>query len=104
MLMVFDTEINFYLKGNDKYNPKTGKHDADTQLVATLDGNVTDNSTIRNMEALGKYDINTKTIRLVEEVDFNWSYLVIEGSDKHYSMLHGLEPLKVNSILVGETQ
>lgn len=101
--MIFDTEISFYSKGNDKYNPKTGKHEATDDLIGVFMGNVTDNSTLRNVETLGKYDINTKTIRLVESIDFDWSYLVIEGSDKHYSMLHGIKPLKVNSILVGES-
>jgi len=100
--MRFDEEIRFYSKGADKYNPKTGKHEADTQLVATLWANVTDNSTQRNMETFGKYDINTKTIRLTEDINFDWSYLVIGDSDKHYSMLHSLKPLKINSILVGQ--
>lgn len=101
--MRFDTKIYFYSKGKDKYNPATGKHEATDKLVKAMRGNVTDNSTLRNMETLGKYDINTKTIRLIENINFDWSYLVIGDDSTHYSMLHGIKPLKVNSILVGET-
>lgn len=101
--MRFDTKISFYSKGADKYNPKTGKHDAEIQLVASLWGNVTDNSTQRNVETFGKYDINTKIIRLIENINFDWSYLVIGDSKQQYTMLHELRTLKTNSILVGES-
>lgn len=101
--MRFDTQIKFYSKGKDKYNPVNGKHETTDELVKTIRGNVTDNSTLRNVETLGKYDINTKTIRLIESINFDWSYLVIGHDEQRYSMLHGIKPLKVNSILVGET-
>ena len=101
--MRFDTQITFYLKGNDKYNFKTGKHESQLKEVATLWGNITENTTERNMEMFGKYDKQAKIIRLIDDIDFNWSYLTIGLSNTQYTMLHKLHSLKTNSILVGET-
>lgn len=101
--MRFDTQITFYLKENDKYNVKTGKHESQLKEVATLWGNVTENTTERNMQTFGKYDKQAKIIRLMDNIDFNWSYLTIGLSKTQYTMLHKLHSLKTNSILVGET-
>ena len=101
--MRFDKQITFYLKGNDKYNTKTGKHESQLKEVATLWGNVTENTTDRNMEIFGKYDKQAKIIRLSGNIDFNWSCLTIGLSKTQYTMLHKLHSLKTNSILVGET-
>jgi len=101
--MRFDTQITFYLKGNDKYNFETGKHESQLKEVATLWGNVTENTTERNMQTFGKYDKQAKIIRLIDNIDFNWSYLTIGLSSTQYTMLYKLHSLKTNSILVGET-
>lgn len=101
--MRFDTQITFYLKENDKYNFETGKHESQLKEVATLWGNVTENTTERNMQTFGKYDKQAKIIRLIDNIDFNWSYLTIGLSKTQYTMLHKLHSLKTNSILVGET-
>jgi hypothetical protein len=101
--MRFDKQITFYLKGNDKYNFETGKHESQLKEVATLWGNVTENTTERNMQTFGKYDKQAKIIRLIDNIDFNWSYLTIGLSSTQYTMLYKLHSLKTNSILVGET-
>ena len=100
--MRFNTKVAFYTDPTNKYNPDTGKHDSNPVLVRTVWANVTDNSTQRNAETFGKYDINTKTIRLIDQSKFDWSFLMVGDDPTRYVKKHEYQTSKVRSFLVGQ--
>lgn len=102
--MRFTVPVKFYLEGKGSYNPETGKEEPKVVLVATRRANVTDNSSIRNTETFGNYNVDAKIVRFQREVNLNWSYLLI-GSDKtKYVKKHVMRKSKTFSILVGSSE
>ncbi|WP_099974249.1 phage head completion protein [Lactobacillus terrae] len=99
--MRFNKKITF-IHEEDSYNTETGKHETVETEVATIWANVTDNSTQRSFETFGKYDSNTKTIRLAKPIRLNWSFLMIGKDKTKYVKKQYLDTSKVKSLLVGE--
>ncbi|AKP66101.1 MULTISPECIES: hypothetical protein [Companilactobacillus] len=99
--MRFDTPITFYTDPSNKYNPETGQHDSTPTEVFKCWANVTDNGVQRNVETFGNYNIQTKTIRLVESINFNWSFLLIGNDTQHWIKKTKTSTSKVKSFQVG---
>lgn len=95
--------ITFYQKNNDVYNPETGKHESKPEIVKQLWANVTDGGVKKNIEMFGTYNVETKTIRMAESIDFDWSYLCIGYDSTHYVAKANPKGLKINSIIVGSS-
>lgn len=101
--MRFTIPVTFYLESKGAYNPETGKEETVIKKVATKRANVTDNSSIRNMETFGNYNVDSKVIRFQRKFNLNWSYLTIGNDKTKYVKKHMLRTLKTFSILVGSS-
>lgn len=98
--MRYDVPIKFYMESGNKYDPETGGHKPDTKLVFECWANVTSNGVQRNVESFGNYNLNTKTIRLAENINFNWSFLLIGNDSTQWIKKFGTPTLKVKSFQV----
>lgn len=98
----YSNVIRFYSEGNKKYNFQTSQSEGSPKLLLEVMGNVTDMGIDRSKNLLDSISQGTKIVRLVEPVNFKWSYLTIDDSSKKYRLRTALKPLKNYSLLVGE--
>lgn len=100
--MRFDTVVKFYLNKR-AYNPDTSRYEGGLVCVKSMLANVTDVGTTHSVKLFGKIDTQSKVIRLMNGIDFKWSYLTIGNSSKHYYQLTSRDPLKNHTLIVGVT-
>ena len=100
--MRYNSVIKFYSVGVKRYNFQTSKSEGEPKLLYEAMGNVTDLGVDRSKNLLDSIVQGAKVIRLVEPVNFKWSYLTIDDSSKKYRLRTALKPLKNYSLLVGE--
>lgn len=98
--MRFDQVITFHT-GTPVYNPTTGKYD-ESDAPFKLLGNVTDVGTNRSIELFGKVDTSNKVIRLASPITKNWTYLTLPNDTAHLVKVTSRQPLKGNTLIVGE--
>lgn len=101
--MRYDQTATFYEKGQRRYNPRTSSYEGGTAEIATIECNVTDLGTDRQMELLGALKQGQKVVRLQERPPEKWSFLVLSNDNsKHYILTTALETLKGYTLIVGE--
>lgn len=88
--MLMDSVVKFYREGR-----KAG----DDRLVAEDIANVTDMGIDRTNQLIG--NIN-QLVRTLHSVEVGFSYLTINDGDKHYRLTTRRDPLKGNTLIVGE--
>ena len=100
--MRLTNEVKFYNQTERHYNPNTSQYEGGEMLVDTVMANVTDVGTNRSVELFGKYDANSKVVRLIEPIDKVWSYLTIDDDSTRYVLQTTRQPLKNTTLIVGE--
>lgn len=100
--MRFDHVIKFYDKSERHYDPKTHGYVGGEKLVSILHGNVTDVGTVKSVQLFGDYKQNSLVIRLYAAPP-KWSYLTIDGGTQKYVLQTMRKPLKLFTLIVGES-
>lgn len=100
--MRFPDNIQFYSEVAEHYDPKVGDYVGGPELVGEEIANVTETGTETSVQDFG--DITTKNlvIRLVNDVDYKWAYLTVNGLAQKYKPITTRKPLKNNTLIVGE--
>ncbi|HGM1653688.1 TPA: hypothetical protein ACKJ5X_002075 [Neisseria gonorrhoeae] len=91
-----------FKNSDDKYDPRTHKHNAEPILVDSFFANVTDLGLKNQVQLLGGIKQGTKTVRLKEKVANDWDYLTIDGDDLKYRFISSLSVQKGYAVIVGE--
>lgn len=101
--MRYDQTAAFYEKGQRRYNPRTSTYEGGAQEIATIECNVTDLGTNRQVQLLGALKQGQKVVRLQTRPPEKWSFLVLSNdNDKHYILTTALDTLKGYTLIVGE--
>lgn len=100
--MRYDTVINFWDKGSNKYNPLTHKHETNPVKIKSEFCNTTDLGTSRQVQLLGAITQGSKTVRLTSNPNFKYDYITFENNPKKYSFISSLDVLKGYAMIVGE--
>lgn len=100
--MRFPYDIQFYSKITEHYDPKVGDYVGGPELVGEEIANITETGTETSVKDFG--DITTKNIviRLVNDIDYKWAYLTVNGLEQKYKPITTRKPLKNNTLIVGE--
>lgn len=100
--MRFPDNIQFYSEVAEYYDPKVGDYVGGAELVGEEIANVTEIGTDTSVQDFG--DITTKNlvIRLVNDIDYKWAYLTVNGLAQKYKPITMRKPLKNNTLIVGE--
>lgn len=100
--MRFPDNIQFCSNVKEHYDPKVGDYVGGPELVGEAIANVTETGTETSVQDFG--DITTKSlvIRLVNDVDYKWAYLTVNGLAQKYKPITTRKPLKNNTLIVGE--
>lgn len=100
--MRFPDNIQFYSEAAEHYDPKVGDYVGGITLVGEEIANVTETGTGTSVQDFG--DITTKNlvIRLVNDIDYKWAYLTVNGLAQKYKPITTRKPLKNNTLIVGE--
>lgn len=91
--MRMDRVVKFYLEG---------RRSDDTKLVAEDVANITDMGVNRSTELLGNMNQRALIIRTLHPLMVGFSYVMIDDSPKRYRLTTTRQPLKGNSMIVGE--
>lgn len=91
--MLMDSVVKFYREGR-----KAG----DDRLVAEDIANVTDMGIDRTNQLIGNINQRSLVVRTLHSVEVGFSYLTINDGDKHYRLTTRRDPLKGNTLIVGE--
>ena len=100
--MRFNDNIQFYSESESRYDPKIGDYVGAVTLVGEEIANVTESGTDTSVQNFGDIATQTLVIRLVNSIDYNWSYLTINGLEAKYKPITTRQPLKNNTLIVGE--
>ena len=100
--MRFDHVIKFFDKSERHYDPKTHGYVGGEKLVSVLHGNVTDVGTVKSVQLFGDYKQNSLVIRLYAAPP-KWSYLTIDDGTQKYVLQTMRKPLKLFTLIVGES-
>ncbi|AEJ31428.1 hypothetical protein [Leuconostoc sp. C2] len=100
--MRFPDNIQFYSEVKEHYDPKAGDYVGGPELVGEEIANITETGTETSVQDFG--DITTKNlvIRLVNDINYKWSYLTVNGLEQKYKPITTRKPLKNNTLIVGE--
>lgn len=100
--MRFPDNIQFYSEVAEHYDPKVGDYVGGAELVGEEIANITETGTETSVQDFG--DISTKNlvIRLVNDIDYKWAYLTVNGLEQKYKPITTRKPLKNNTLIVGE--
>lgn len=100
--MRFPDNIQFYSEVTEHYDPKVGDYVGGPELVGEEIANFTETGTETSVKDFG--DITTKNlvIRLVNDINYKWSYLTVNGLEQKYKPTTTRKPLKNNTLIVGE--
>lgn len=101
--MRYDQTATFYEKGQRRYNPRTSTYEGGTQEIATIECNVTDLGTNRQVQLLGALKQGQKVVRLQKRPPEKWSFLVLSNDkEKKYLFTTALDVSKGWTLIVGE--
>lgn len=101
--MRYDTKIKFCDSSPRKYNPHTSLYEGGTKVIAEYIANVTNLGIDRQMQIFGELKEDQKVVRLMEDPPKKWSFILIDGKDKHYTLSSELKVLKGCAIIIGGT-
>ena len=91
--MRMDSVVKFY---------QEGRRSSDIKLVAEDMANVTDVGVDRSANVLGNINQRSLVVRTLHPAEVGFSYLTINDDDRHYRLMTGRQPLKGNTMIVGE--
>ena len=100
--MRYDTIVSFFKDADQKYNPRTHKHNNEPIFVDSFFANVTDLGLKNQVQLLGGIKPGSKTIRFKEKIATDWDYLTIDGDDRKYRFISSLSVQKGYAVIVGE--
>lgn len=100
--MRFNDNIQFYSEVKEHYDPKFGDYVGGVTLVGEEIANVTESGTDTSVQNFGNIATQTLVIRLVNDIDYKWAYLTINGLEAKYKPITTRRPLKNNTLIVGE--
>ena len=100
--MRFNDNVQFYSESESYYDPKVGDYVGGVTLVGEEIANVTESGTDTSVQNFGDIATQTLVIRLVNDIDYKWSYLTINGLEAKYKSITTRQPLKNNTLIVGE--
>ena len=100
--MRFPYDIQFYSNVEEHYDPKVGDYVGGPELVGEEIANVTEIGTDTSVQDFGDIATKNLVIRLVNDVDYKWAYLTINGLEQKYKPITTRKPLKNNTLIVGE--
>ena len=100
--MRFNDNIQFYSEVKEHYDPKLGDYVGGPELVGEEIANVTESGTDTSVQNFGDIATQTLVIRLVNSIEYKWSYLTINGLEAKYKSITTRQPLKNNTLIVGE--
>lgn len=101
--MRFDRLVTFYNSDGSKYDPDQGEYFGFDTVIDQLQCNVTQLSAERMQTLFGSLDEQAYTVRSPQSISFEFDYLTL-GDGKHYALVQGISPLKINSVIVKEVQ
>ncbi|WP_204123119.1 hypothetical protein [Lacticaseibacillus mingshuiensis] len=81
--MRFDRTASFY-SGEATFDPTSQQYIGGNVSVVTLVANVTPVGTDRQAATFGDIDQSSLTVRLISQPPVDWSYLKLDGDDRHY--------------------
>ena len=91
--MRMDSVVKFY---------QEGRRSDEVKLVAEDMANVTDVGVDRSANVLGNVNQQSLVVRTLHPVEVGFSYLTIDDGAKHYRLTTRRQPLKGNTLIVGE--
>lgn len=91
--MRMDSVVRFY---------QEGRRSGDVKLVAEDMANVTDVGIDRSANVLGNINQRSLVVRTLHPLEISFSYLTIDDGDKRYRLTTKRQPLKGNTLIVGE--
>ncbi len=100
--MRFNDNIQFYSEAEEHYDPKVGDYVGGVTLVGEEIANVTETGTKTSVTAFGDISTRSLVIRFVNSIEYKWSYLTINGLETKYKPITTRQPLKNNTLIVGE--
>ena len=100
--MRFNDNIQFYSESESNYDPKVGDYVGGVILVGEEIANVTKSGTDTSIQNFGDVATQTLVVRLVNSIEYKWSYLTINGLEVKYKPITTRKPLKNNTLIVGE--
>lgn len=100
--MRYDTIVSFFKDADQKYNPRTHKHNSEPIFVDSIFANVTDLGLKNQVQLLGGIKQGSKTVRMTEDLDKDWDYMTIDGDDRKYRFISSLNLSKGYAMIVGE--
>ncbi|QDJ58482.1 hypothetical protein EFA59_02695 [Weissella hellenica] len=100
--MRFNDNIQFYSESASHYDPKIGDYVGGIAMVGEEIANVTESGTDTSVQSFGDIATQTLVIRFVNSIDYKWSYLKINGLETKYKPITTRQPLKNNTLIVGE--
>ncbi|MCX7579841.1 hypothetical protein D0502_10705 [Leuconostoc falkenbergense] len=100
--MRFPDNIQFYSNVKEHYDPKVGDYVGGPELVGEEIANITETGTETSVQDFGEIATKNLVIRLVNDVNYKWSYLTVNGLEQKYKPITTRKPLKNNTLIVGE--
>ena len=100
--MRYDTVVSFFKDADQKYNPRTHKHNSEPIFVDSIFANVTDLGLKNQVQLLGGIEQGSKTVRMPEKLNQDWDYMTIDGDDRKYRFISSLSVQKGYAVIVGE--
>lgn len=100
--MRYDTIVSFFKDADQKYNPRTHKHNNEPIFVDSFFANVTDLGLKNQVQLLGGIEQGSKTVRMSEKLNQDWDYMTIDGDEHKYRFVSSLTVLKGYAMIVGE--
>lgn len=100
--MRFSDDIQFYSEEEEHYDPAVGDYVGRAKLVGEEIAVVTESGTDSSVQLFGDVITKTLVIRLVNAVDYKWSYITVNGLKDKYKPITTRTPLKNNTLIVGE--
>ena len=100
--MRFPDNIQFYSEVAEHYDPNVGDYVGGSELVGEAIANITETGTETSVQDFGDIATKNLVIRLVNDIDYKWAYLTVNGLEQKYKPITTRKPLKNNTLIVGE--
>lgn len=100
--MRFNDNIQFYSESESHYDPKVGDYVGSVILVGEEIANVTESGTDTSVQNFGDIATQTLVVRLINSIEYKWSYMTVNGLETKYKPITTRQPLKNNTLIVGE--
>ena len=99
--MRYDTIVSFFKDADQKYNPRTHKHNREPIFVDSIFANVTDLGLTNQVELLGGIKEGSKTIRIIDLPPDKYDFIKIENDSHKYRFVSSLNVSKGYAMIVG---